>query len=126
MRPFALGLGVSVAFLLVILVAIRRRALRDQMAVLWLAVSVAMLAMGVALPFHLLDHIARAVGVRYGSDLLFGAAVVFLVLLVLQLSVAVARLHARTTRLAQELGILLMDDRPLRPSQAGPDNSPVA
>ena len=108
MSSLALGISVGVAFLVLIVVAIRRRALRDQMAVLWLSVSVVMLALGLSLRTHLLDHLAHAVGVAYGSDLVFGAAVVFLVLLVLQLSVAVARLQARTTRLAQEVGLLRM------------------
>lgn len=109
MRAFVLSLAISLGFLAVIVVAIRRRALRDQMALLWLAVSTIMLALSLTLPFHLLDRLAHLVGVAYGSDLVLVAAVIFLVLLVLQLSVAVARLSARTTRLAQDVGMLRLE-----------------
>ena len=123
MSSLALGISVGVAFLVLIVVAIRRRALRDQMAVLWLTVSIVMLVLGLSLPTHLLDHLAHAVGVAYGSDLVFGAAVVFLVVLVLQLSVAVARLYARTTRLAQEVGLLQMRQEDLE-ERAGTPPTP--
>ncbi|MGH9093567.1 MAG: DUF2304 domain-containing protein, partial [Acidimicrobiales bacterium] len=109
MRAFVLSLAISLGFLAVIVTAIHRRALRDQMALLWLAVSTAMLVLSLTLPFHLLDRLAHVVGVAYGSDLVLVAAVIFLVLLVLQLSVAVARLSARTTRLAQDIGILRLE-----------------
>ncbi|MGH9061732.1 MAG: DUF2304 domain-containing protein [Acidimicrobiales bacterium] len=109
MKAFILALCIGLGFVVVIVGAIRRRALRDQMALLWLVVSVVMLTLSLTVPFHLLDHVAHLVGVAYGSDLLLLAAVVFLVLLVFQLSIAVARLSARTTRLTQDLGLLRLE-----------------
>lgn len=106
MRAFLFALLISCGILAVVLSAVRRRAIRDQMAVLWIAIGVAMVALSFTVPFNLLDRIAHAVGVHYGSDLILLAAIVFLVLLVFQLSVMVAKLAARTTRLSQELGLL--------------------
>ena len=97
---------ISLGFLALIISAIRRRALRDEMTVLWIAVAVAILILSLTLPAHVLDHVAHALGVAYGSDLVLVAAVVFLVILVFQLSISVGRLWLRTTRLTQDLALL--------------------
>ena len=106
MKAFPLAMCISLGFLALIINAIRRRALRDEMTVLWVAVGIAILILSVTLPAHLLDHVAHALGVAYGSDLVLVAAVVFLVILVFQLSISVGRLWLRTTRLAQDLALL--------------------
>jgi hypothetical protein len=97
---------VSLAFGLFTIRAMRRHQLREQIAVLWILVSVVMLVLSVTYPLHLLDHAARSVGIRYGSDLLFFVAFLFLVVLVFSMSITISRLNIRTTRLAQELALL--------------------
>jgi hypothetical protein len=106
MKAFPLAMCISLGFLGLIINAIRRRALRDEMTVLWVAVGIAILVLSLTLPAHLLDHVAHALGVAYGSDLVLVAAVVFLVILVFQLSISVGRLWLRTTRLTQDLAML--------------------
>jgi len=106
MKAFPLAMVISLGFLGLIVNAIRRRALRDEMTVLWIAVAIAILVLSLTLPAHVLDHVAHALGVAYGSDLVFVAAVVFLVILVFQLSISVGRLWLRTTRLTQDLALL--------------------
>ncbi|MHB8682122.1 MAG: DUF2304 domain-containing protein [Acidimicrobiales bacterium] len=106
MRAFALSLVVSLGFLFLSARAVRRRVLREQAAVLWLAVSLAMVFLSATLPLHLLDHLASVVGIAYAPDLILLLAVLFLVVLVFQLSLSLAKLNAKHTALVQEFGIL--------------------
>lgn len=106
-KAFLLSLLVSLVFLGISARAVRRQLLREQAAIMWLAVSLAMVALSATLPFHLLNHLAALVGIIYPPDLILLLAVLFLVLLVFQLSIVFARLNANHTRLAQELGLLM-------------------
>ncbi len=106
MRAFILAMAISLGFLILSITAIRKRRLRDQAAVLWLAVSVAMVLFSLALPFSLLDRVSHAVGIAYGSDLLLLLAVIFLVVLVFNLSVSLAALKQTQTALVQEIALM--------------------
>jgi len=106
MRSFGLSLTLSLGFLALSVNAIRRRYLRDQAAILWLAVSIVMVLLSITLPLHLLDHFSRLVGVAVPSNLILLLAVLFLIVLVFHLSISVARLAEKNTKLAQEIGIL--------------------
>jgi hypothetical protein len=97
---------VSLAFGLLTVRAMRRHLFREQIAVLWILVSVAMLVLSITFPLHLLDHAARAVGIRYGSNLLFLVAFLFIVVLVFSMSITISQLNVRATRLAQEIALL--------------------
>jgi hypothetical protein len=73
------------------------------------------------LPLHLLNWLASQVGIAYPPDLLLVLGVLFLVLLVFQLSVSLARLNDKHTALVQEFGILTAHepgDREQAPSEA--------
>ena len=105
-KAFILAMVISLGFLILLVTAIRRRRLRDQVAVLWLAVSIVMVFCSVALPFSLLDRIAHAVGVAYGSDLLLLLAVIFLVVLVFNLSVNLASMKETQTVLVQQIALM--------------------
>lgn len=106
MTPFWLALIFSLAFLAIAFEAARRRLLKEQYAVLWIGVGLAMLALSLSLPSHLLDRVAHAVGVFYGPNLLFVAALLFTFVLQFHLTVVVGRLSEHTTRLAQEVTLL--------------------
>lgn len=105
-RETAVGLVVSLGFLAVTVHAVRRRAIRDHLALLWLMVALVSVVFAATTPLRVPDRLAHLLGFRYGSDLLLLGAVVLLLLVCFSLSVAVARLGARTTALAQELGML--------------------
>ena len=105
-KAFVLAMAISLGFLILSMTAIRRRRLRDQAAVLWLAVSAVMVLCSLALPFSLLDRVAHAVGVAYGSDLLLLLAVIFLVLLVFNLSVNLAALKEKQIDLVHEVALM--------------------
>jgi hypothetical protein len=72
------------------------------------------------LPFHLLNWLARQVGIAYPPDLLLVLGVLFLVVLVFQLSVSLARLNDKHTALVQEFGILTARE-PDKREQSPPD-----
>lgn len=105
MRAFALSMVLSAGFVALSVSAMRRHRLRERVALLWLGVSIAMVLLTATLPFHLLNHVARLVGIAYPPDLLLLLAVLFLFVLVFQLSLSLDRLSARQTTIAQEVGL---------------------
>lgn len=107
MRAFVFAMLVSLSFLGVSIMAVRRGALREQAAVLWLLVGCAMVFVSATLPLHLLNRAAAFVGIAYAPDLLLLVAVVFLVVLVFQLSITVARLHEDHRTLVEEFGVAM-------------------
>lgn len=107
MRAFVLALVLSMSFVLMTIAAIRRSKLREQASLLWLTVSMVMVVLSATLPAHLIDHVAKLVGIAYAPDLLLLLAVLFLFVLVFQLSLSVVRLRESQTVLVQELGLLL-------------------
>jgi hypothetical protein len=83
---------------------LRRRQLREKYAVLWIAVGI------VVVPFaffpHVLDHLARTVGVASGVSLVLFLAVLFLLLVCVHLSWEASRLEEETRCLAEEIALI--------------------
>ena len=98
-----------IGLLLVILVVdlVRRRRLGERYALLWLFSATAILAL--SLWQGLLDTIATVIGIAYPPNALFLVAVLFILLLLLNISVALTRLQNQTRILAQHLAILEAD-----------------
>lgn len=107
---------VAVVLAAVVLELVRRRQMREKYALLWLAVGVGGVAVG--LGRGLVDRAARAVGVEYGASVAFLGAILFLLLVCIHLSWEVSRLEERTRVLAEEVALL-------RAGQAGA-SEPVA
>jgi len=124
-------LSVSVALFAVVLVAsvielVRRRRLSETFALLWIGVGLAIVALSVGRP--LFDRVARFLGVSYGTSLLFSAAIVFLLLVCMSLSMHVSSLRQRVEALAEEVAFLrgVRDPEPQEQhSQQGSDDTPV-
>ena len=106
MKAIVLSLVLSVGFLVVSVVAMRRQHLREQAALLWLLVSLVMVLVSATLPTHLLDRVSHLVGIAYAPDLVLLLAVLFLMVLVFHLSLSLARLSAKQTALVQEIGLM--------------------
>ena len=83
---------------------VRRRRLSEAYALLWIAVGMGVLLLGVLRP--LVDRLSRLVGVSYGASLVFGVAVVFLVVVCVNLSMHVSRLEEKVQTLAEEVALL--------------------
>jgi hypothetical protein len=113
MRAFTLSMVLSIGFLALSVVAMRRRRLRQQSALLWLSVSLVMVFLSATLPLHLLDRVARLLGIAYPPDLLLLLAVLFLFVLVFHLSLSLDRLSAKQTSIAQEVGLANVSSTPV-------------
>ena len=97
-------LVVALVNVAVMLELVRRRQLREKYALLWLAVGVGGIVLG--LGRTLVDRVAHALGVDYGPSAVFLGAIVFLLLVCMHLSWEVSRLEERTRTLAEELALL--------------------
>jgi hypothetical protein len=95
----------SVVLLLVVLELIRSRKLRERYALLWLATGVVLLVLSVWRSG--LNTIADWVGVTgYPPAVLFAVATLFILLVLLDYSTVISKLHDQNTVLAQRLALL--------------------
>lgn len=94
----------AVSLLLVVLELVRRRRLLERYALVWLAVGVALVVLGAWR--GLLKTISDALGVAAPPNALFAIGLGFLIVLVLNFSVAVSRLTDQSKVLAQRLALL--------------------
>jgi hypothetical protein len=94
----------AIALSLVVLELVRRRRLQERYSMLWLVTCLVLVVLA-AVP-GLLNRIASAVGIIYPPNALFVAAFGFVLLVLLNFSIAVSRLSEQTSRLAQRLAML--------------------
>ncbi len=111
-------LAASLLLLIFIVEVVRRRKLSEGYALLWIAVGVAVLLLGVLRP--LVDRLAHLVGVSYGANLVFAVALVFLVVVCVNLSMHVSDLEDKVQTLAEEVALLH------GPRSAGPQDSTLS
>jgi hypothetical protein len=99
-----LGAGAAIVTFVFVFSLLRRGALREKYAVLWLLLS------GVALFFSVfpgaLKWVSDVLGVETPANLLFFVTVVLLILVSVQLSYELSRHEARIRRLAEEVALL--------------------
>jgi len=110
-----LGAGASIITFVFVFSLLRRGALREKYAVLWLFFS------GTALFFSLfpkaLNWISGQLGVAEPVNLLFFVTVVLLILVAVQLSYELSRHEARIRRLAEEVALLEHEVKENRPPE---------
>lgn len=111
----ALGFGLFV--LILIIVFLMRRQLREKYATLWLVVGLAILVLGV-FP-GLLGWLAGFLGVAVPSNLLFSLALALLVGVALHLSWELSRAEEEIRRVAEEVAILRTQVDSLRQGAPG-------
>lgn len=99
-----LSIAGSLAIVLLVVLLIVRGRLKPRYALLWLCASCFLLL--VSSWRDLIDRAGDLVGVYYKPSLLFLAADVFLMLILLHLSVAVSSLSDQLRRLAQDVALL--------------------
>ena len=83
---------------------VRRRRLLERYALVWLAVTVALIVLSVW--GEVLDGISSLIGIAYPPTALFVIAFGFVIFLLLHFSVAVSKLSDQTRVLAQQLSLL--------------------
>jgi len=108
MTPVRISIAASIAALLLILVVlelIRGRRLKERYALLWLVTGVVLLVLSAWRDG--LNTIARWLGVSsYPPAILFAAAILFVVVVLLHYSTVLSRLADQNTLLAQRVALL--------------------
>ena len=108
MTPLRISIAASIASILLILVVlelIRGRRLKERYALLWLVTGVVLLVL--SLWRDGLNTIAGWLGVSgYPPAILFAAAILFVIIVLLHYSTVLSRLDDEKTLLAQDLALL--------------------
>lgn len=110
------AIAATLFLLLGVLELVRRRALLERYALVWLGSAFALLLL--AAWSGLLTKVASAIGIIYPPSALFVIAFGFVLFLLLHFSIAVSRLSDETKLLAQRLALLeqrLRADEDARP-----------
>ena len=102
-----LGIAGAAGLLLIVLELVRRRALLERYALLWLFSASGLLVL--AAWRGGLEKVADLLGIAYAPNALFFLAVAAILVLLLHFSVAVSRLADQSKVLAQR--VALMDER---------------
>ena len=95
---------VSTVLLLYILEMVRRRRLREEYSILWLAGGAIMLLF--SLKRDWLSWASDAVGIYYPPSFLFFIGLLFILLILIHFSIAISRLYQMNKKIAQELALL--------------------
>lgn len=103
-RAMIFGLAASVAALVLVLELVRRRRLREEYSLLWLATALVLIVLSVSRP--LLDVLASLVGIFYPPSALFLVAVIFVLFMLLHFSTVLTRLTQENKETAQQLALL--------------------
>lgn len=97
----------SAGFLLYILEMVRRRKLREEYSILWLAGSVVILVL--SLKQDWLVVLSRVVGIAYPPSFLFLVGILFILLILIHFSIAISKLHQMNKKMAQEIALMKGD-----------------
>ena len=114
-RWVIVAIGASVAALVLVLELVRRRRLREEYSLIWIATAFAMLL--VSAWRDLLHTLAASIGVAYPPNLLFLLATLFLLLMLLYFSTVITRLAQENKEIAQEVALLRREIEELRTQQ---------
>jgi len=103
-RITLLSVLVSAALLFYILEMVRRRKLREEYSILWLAGGVILLVF--SLKKGWLDWAADAVGIYYPPSFLFLIGMLFILLILIHFSITISKLYQMNKKMAQEIAHL--------------------
>lgn len=106
-RTTLVGALGSIGALLLVLELVRRRHLREEYALLWLATGAVLLLLSLSRP--LLDTLATLTGIFYPPSALFLVALLFVLAILLHFSIVLTRLTQQNRELAQQLALLRHD-----------------
>lgn len=99
-----LSILASAVLLLYILEMVRRRKLREEYSILWLAGAVFMLVF--SLKKDWLKWASDAAGIYYPPSFLFLIGLFFILLLLIHFSIAISKLYEMNKNMAQEIALL--------------------
>ncbi|GAA3212788.1 DUF2304 domain-containing protein [Oerskovia jenensis] len=107
MSGYFFAVAACIALVVLLLVLLRTRRLREKYAAIWLLVALGVCVLG-AFPSAVAE-LAQLVGVETPSNLLFALAMIVLLVVCVQLSVEVTALEEETRTLVEEVAILRFD-----------------
>jgi len=105
-----IAVGGSLAMLVFVIELVRRRRLKEEYSVLWIATALILLVLSIW--YGLLVWITHAIGAVLPTSTLFFAGLIFVIAMLLHFSVRVSQLERKVTTLVQELGIITVEDEP--------------
>ncbi|MBK8024192.1 MAG: DUF2304 domain-containing protein [Chloroflexi bacterium] len=118
-RVTVFGLVASAAVLIFVLELVRRRKLREDYSLLWLATAISLIVLALSRP--LLDQIANFLGiVTYPPAALFLVAIMFMLVILLHYATVLTRLARENKQLAQKMAILQWELEQSRRGQGDP------
>lgn len=97
-------IGVGLVLLVFVIEVVRRRRLSEGYALLWIAVGIGGVLLGLAR--QLVDRFSDTIGVSYGANLVFAGVFVFLLIVAINLSMHVSTLEDKVASLAEEVALL--------------------
>lgn len=103
-RVTILAITVSVVLLGYIVEMVRRRRLREEYSILWLAGCLIIVLLSLMKDW--LEWLAHAVGIVYPPSFLFLVGIFFILLILIHFSIAISRLYQMNKKMAQELALL--------------------
>lgn len=107
MSGYFFAMAACVTLVVLLLVLLRTRRLREKYAAIWLLLALGICILG-AFP-HVVESLARIVGVETPSNLLFALAIIVLLVVCVQLSTEITTLEEETRTLVEEVAILRYD-----------------
>jgi len=99
----ALTIAISVGALVLVLVLVRRQRLKERFAIIWLVVAAGMVLLAVFRP--LLDRLSDALGIQSGTTTVFLLAVLVILAVQLQLSIALSRIEETVRDLSEAVAL---------------------
>lgn len=111
-RSVILAVSASIGALALVLELVRRRRLREEYSLLWLATAFIMLI--ISAWRDLLHGLSALVGIAYPPNLLFLLAALFILMLLLYFSTIITRLTQENKEIAQEVALLKREVEELR------------
>ena len=106
MSPRQKLFAIAVALLLILLIIelIRRRKLREEYALVWLAVGIGVVLL--VWRYAILERVTRLIGAVMPTTTLFLFALFFLLVMAMHFSIKLSKLTGQIKDLTQEIGIL--------------------
>ncbi|NNF84857.1 MAG: DUF2304 domain-containing protein [Deltaproteobacteria bacterium] len=119
-RITILSVLVSAALLFYILEMVRRRRLREEYSILWLAGGVILLVF--SLKNDWLEWASDTAGIYYPPSFLFLIGMLFILLILIHFSITISKLYHMNKKMAQEIAHL----KQARGEELGEEANPIA
>jgi hypothetical protein len=121
-RAMIFGLIAGVGTFIFVLELVRRRRLKEEYSLLWLATAAALIILSLSRPT--LDTLASTVGIIYPPSALFLVAMIFVLFILLHYSVVLTRLTQENKENAQQLALLRFQMEQMQKALALRENNP--